>query len=61
MSSSIIAVAEGYYHGLLRRTFNKIPVSSKDELNPPATTASALLNIRYYGCSVGVRFILGSL
>ncbi|CAH58595.1 Map1-related protein [Ehrlichia ruminantium] len=64
VSSNIIAIAEGYYHGLLSRRFDKIPVNSyaiQSPLNSVDTTASALLNIRYYGGSIGVRFILGSL
>ncbi|QGR02923.1 P44/Msp2 family outer membrane protein [Ehrlichia ruminantium] len=61
VSSNIIAVAEGYYHGLLSKRFDKIPVTQQKylRLSPPVTTASALLNIRYYGGSIGVRFILG--
>ncbi|WDM85437.1 P44/Msp2 family outer membrane protein [Ehrlichia sp. JZT12] len=58
--SKITLFAEGYYHGLLGKEFNNIPVNYPCETNTTSsrTTASAMLNVRYYGGSIGVRFIL---
>nr|ABO36241.1 Omp-1-2 [Ehrlichia ewingii] len=58
ISLKIILFAEGYYHGLLGNVFNNVPVNYPTDNNTTKTTVSAILNIRYYGGSVGVRFIL---
>ena len=62
LSSKIMLFAEGYYHGLLGKKFNGIPVNYPCDNYTPSitgkTTALAMLNIRYYGGSIGVRFIL---
>lgn len=60
--SKITLFAEGYYHGLLGKEFNNVPVNypcNYTNTTPRTrTTASAMLNVRYYGGSIGVRLIL---
>ncbi|KJV63472.1 MULTISPECIES: P44/Msp2 family outer membrane protein [Ehrlichia] len=59
ISSKISIFAEGYYHGLFGQKFeNILEYHTCDQHHDHKVLATAMLSIRYYGGSLGVKFVL---